>query len=235
MKKLIVVVNDLERSGKSALARALSHHLKSEEVKHLLVTSNEMDMTESFPGDFWDLEDQFEVSQLISAIDRHDAVVVDVHSGAARNWADFFESEDLENVLSEIDAEMTVVIPDTRSERCNEEICDLAELFSDQANYVIAHLPGDKRNEIKWKGSPAEKAIRYLGASEVEIPGISDELRTALENADLELPEALNKPSSLPRFAEVQVSQWLERVSGNLSAGNDHLIPDASGSVALDY
>jgi hypothetical protein len=235
MKKLIVVVNDLERSGKSTLARALSHHLKSEEVKHLLVTSNEMDMTDSFPGEFWDLEDQFEVSQLISAIDRNDAVVVDVHSGAARNWADFFESEDLENLLAEIDAEMTVVIPDTRSERCNEEICDLAELFSDQANYVIAHLPGDKRNEIKWKGSPAEKAIRYLGASEVEIPGLSDELRTALENADLELPEALNKPSSLPRFAEVQVSQWLERVSGNLTAGNEHLIPDAAGSVALDY
>jgi hypothetical protein len=193
-----------------------------------------MDMTDSFPGEFWDLEDQFEVSQLISAIDRNDAVIVDVHSGAARNWADFFESEDLENLLAEIDAEMTVVIPDTRSERCNEEICDLAELFSDQ-NYVIAHLPGDKRNEIKWKGSPAEKAIRYLGASEVEIPGLSDELRTALENADLELPEALNKPSSLPRFAEVQVSQWLDRVSRNLASGNEHLIPDAAVRVALDY
>lgn len=235
MKKLIVVVNDLERSGKSTLARALSRHLRSEEVKHLLVTSNEMDMTDSFPGEFWDLEDQFEVSQLISAIDRNDAVIVDVHSGAARNWADFFDSEDLENLLAEIDAEMTVVIPDTRSERCNEEICDLAELFSDQANYVIAHLPGDKRNEIKWKGSPAEKAIRYLGASEVEVPGLSDELRTALANADLELPEALNKPSSLPRFAEVQVSQWLDRVSRNLASGNEHLIPDAAGSVALDY
>ncbi len=235
MKKLIVVVNDLERSGKSALARVLSHHLKSEEVKHLLVTSNEMDMTDSFPGEFWDLEDQFEVSQLIAAIDRHDAVILDVHSGAARNWGDLFESEDLENLLAEIDAEMTLVIPDTRSERCNEEICDLAEIFSDQADYVIAHLPGDKRSEIKWKGSPAEKAIRYLGASEIEVPGLSDELRTALENAGIDLPEALNKPSALPRFAEVQVTQWVERASSCIAAGNEQLIPDASNSVALDY
>ncbi len=235
MKKLIVVVNDLERSGNSAIARALSHHLKSEEVKHLLVTSNEMDMTDSFPGEFWDLEDQFEVSQLIAAIDRYDAVVLDVHSGAARNWADLFESEDLENLLAELDAEMTLVIPDTRSERCNEEIYDLAEIFADQADYVIVHLPGEKRNEIKWKGSVAEKAIRYLGASEVEMPGLSDELRTALDNAGLELPEALNKPSALPRFAEVQVTQWLERASACLAAGNEHLVPDASGSVALDY
>lgn len=235
MKKLIVVVNDLERSGKSTLARTLAHHLKAEDIEHLLVTSNEMDMTDSFPGEFWDLEDQFEVSQLISAIDRHEAVVVDVHTGAARNWGDLFESEDLENLLAEIDAEMTLVIPNNRSERCNEEICDLAEIFADQANYVIVHLPGDGRNELKWKGSPAEKAIRYLGASNVEFPAISDELATALENADLELPEALNKPSVLPRFAEVQVSQWIDRASDCLRAGNEHLIPDASGSVALDF
>jgi hypothetical protein len=235
MKKLIVVVNDLERSGNSTVARTLSHHLKSEEVKHLLVTSNEMDMTDSFPGEFWDLEDQFEVSQLISAIDRHDAVVVDIHSGAARNWGDLFESEDLENLLAELDAEMTVVIPDTRTERCNEEICDLAEIFADQANYIIVHHSGDKRNEIKWKGSLAEKAIRYLGASEVEMPGISDELRTALANAGIDLPEALNMPSALPRFAEVQVSQWLDRACSGLVAGNEQLVPDGSGSVALDY
>jgi len=235
MKKLIVVVNDLERSGKSALARALSHHLKSEEIKHLLVTSNEMDMTDSFPGEFWDLEDQFEVSLLIAAIDRHDAVILDVHTGAARNWGDLFESEDLENLLAELDAEMTLVIPNTRGERCNEEICDLTEIFADQANYIIAHLPAEKRGEIKWKASPAEKAIRYLGATEVEIPGLSDELRTALGNAGIELPEALNKPSALPRFAEVQVTQWLERVSASIVGGNEHLIPDGSGSVALDY
>lgn len=235
MKKLIVVVNDLERSGKSALARTLSHHLKSQEIKHLLVTSNEMDMTESFPGEFWDLEDQFDVSQLIGAIDSFSAVILDVHTGGARNWGDFFEAEDLENLLAELDAEMTLVIPDTRSERCNEEICDLTEIFADQADYVIAHLPGDPRNEVKWKGSLADKAIRYLGAGTVDIPGISDDLRTALDNAGMEFTEALNNPSELPRFAEVQLSQWLERASSCLSGGNEYLIPDSVSSVALDY
>lgn len=235
MKKLIVVVNDLERSGKSALARTLSHHLKSQEIKHLLVTSNEMDMTDSFPGEFWDLEDQFDVSQLIGAIDSHSAVILDVHSGGARNWGDFFEAEDLENLLAELDAEMTLVIPDTRSERCNEEICDLTEIFADQADYVIAHLPGDSRNEVKWKGSLADKAIRYLGAGTVDIPGISDDLRTALDNAGIDFTEALNNPSGLPRFAEVQLTQWIDRASSCLSAGNEYLIPDSVSTVALDY
>lgn len=235
MKKLIVVVNDLERSGNSTLARAISHHLKSEEVKHLLVTSNEMDMTDTFPGDFWDLEDQFDLSQLIAAIDRHDAVVLDVHSGAARNWADFCEAEDLENLLAEIDAEMTVVVPNTRTERCNEEICDIAELFSDQADYVVAHMPSDGRNDVKWKASPAEKALRYLGASVITVPAVSEEFRTALDNADLDLPEALNDPASLPRFAEVQATQWLDRIGSELALANERLVPDSAGSVALDY
>ncbi|HQW27613.1 MAG: hypothetical protein KA152_03160 [Verrucomicrobiales bacterium] len=235
MKKLIVVVNDLERSGKSALARTLSHHLKSRDIKHLLVTSNELDMTDSFPGEFWDLEEQFEVSQLIAAIDSHSAVILDVHSGGARNWGDFFEAEDLENLLAELDAEMTLVIPDTRSERCNEEICDLTEIFADQADYVIAHLPGEARNEVKWKGSLADKAIRYLGASTIEMPGISDDLRTALDNAGIDFAEALNNPAALPRFAEVQLSQWIERASSSLSGGNEYFIPDSVSTVALDY
>ena len=100
MKKLIVVVNDLERSGTSSVARAISHHLKAQERKHLLVTSNEMDMSDSFEGDFWDLEDQFEVSQLIAAIDNYEAIVVDVHTGAARSWGEVCEEHELENLLS---------------------------------------------------------------------------------------------------------------------------------------
>ncbi|MEM9017087.1 MAG: hypothetical protein AAGC68_08730 [Verrucomicrobiota bacterium] len=234
MKKLIIVVNDLERSGKSAMARAISHHLAESEVNHLLVTSNEMDMSDTFSGEFWDLEDQFDVSLLIGALDSYNAVIVDVHTGAARNWGEFAEANDLENLLAEIDAEMTMVIPNNQSERCNEEITDLAEIFADQADYLVAHLPGDDR-AVKWKASSAEKALRYLGAAQVEFPGLSEDLETALESAEIELADALNKPTDLPRFAEVQVSQWLEKTNAALVDGQDYLVPDEVGAVALDY
>lgn len=234
MKKLIVVVNDLERSGKSVLSRSLVHHLAEQETSTLLVTSNEMDMSETFTGEFWDLEDQFDVSLLIGALDRYDAVVVDIHTGAARNFGEFCQEEELENLLAELDAEMTVVIPNNGSERCNEEIIDIAELYADAADYVIAHLPSDGP-KVKWKASPAEKAVRYLGAAQVDLPGIGDDLATALENTEVDLAEALNQPSSLPRFAEVQVNQWLEKMSDALSAGNEYLVPEELGGVALDY
>jgi hypothetical protein len=88
---------------------------------------------------------------------------------------------------------------------------------------------------VKWKGSLADKAIRYLGAGTVDIPGISDDLRTALDNAGIDFTEALNNPSELPRFAEVQLTQWIDRASSCLSAGNEYLIPDSVSTVALDY
>jgi len=189
MKKLIVVVNDLERSGKSTLARAISHHLKNSDVPHLFVTSNEMDMSDTFAGEFWDLEEQIEVSQLIAAIDSHKAVVV----------------------------------------------FDLTEIFTDTADYVVAHLPGDPRTEVKWKASAAEKALRYLGAAELEIPALSEELKTALDNAGLDIVEALNSPASLPRFAEIQMTQWLDKVGQRLVRANEYLIPEELGTFALEY
>ena len=129
---------------------------------------------------------------------------------------------------------MTMVIPNNQSERCNEEMSDLAEIFADQADYVIAHLPGDER-AVKWKASPAEKAVRYLGASEVDFPGMSDDLVTALETSEVQFADALNNPGELPRFAEVQVTQWLEKTNEALVGGHDYLIPEAVVEVALDY
>jgi hypothetical protein len=88
---------------------------------------------------------------------------------------------------------------------------------------------------VKWKASPAEKAVRYLGASEVNFPGMSDDLVTALETSEVEFANALNNPSGLPRFAEVQVTQWLEKANEALVAGHDYLLPEAVVEVALDY
>lgn len=234
MKKLIVIANDLERSGKSTLARAIAHHLVQEEVDHLLISSDENDLDDEFPGEFWDLDEQIEASQLVEAVNKHEAVILEIRTGAARNWADFCESEEVDNLLAELDAEMTLVIPDTGSERCNEEIADLAELFSDSADYVIARLGDENHREIEWKKSEGEKAVRHLGCVGIALPGVHGDLQTALDSANATLPSVLNQPADLPRFAEVQLCQWLEEFSGALAKAGEYLMPEAVGAVMLD-
>ncbi|MCB1065532.1 MAG: hypothetical protein KDN20_21765, partial [Verrucomicrobiae bacterium] len=68
MKKLLVVLNDLEGSGKSTVARTLSHYLKENDVPHKLIISDEGDAEAGLEGEFWDIEDEIEMSQLIRTL-----------------------------------------------------------------------------------------------------------------------------------------------------------------------
>jgi len=61
---------------------------------------------------------------------------------------------------------------------------------------------------------------------------MADDLVTALETSEVTFANALNNPSGLPRFAEVQVTQWLEKA---LVAGQDYVLPKAVVEVTLDY
>lgn len=228
MKKLLVVANDLEGSGKSTLSLTLSHFLNEKDIRHSLIISDERDVEAGREEEFWDIEDEIDMGQMIQALDSSDALVVEVASGAARAWADFCESRELENLLSELDVEMTLIVPEHLSERCHEEIIDLAEIFSDQADYVIAHLPIEARGsaEEKWKGGAAAKAMNYLGALEISVPAVSSDLATALESAGKTLPEALASTEDLPRFLEVQITEWREQAALACERACDYLLPE---------
>lgn len=233
MKKLIVVLNDLELTGKTTVARALAAYLHEQEISHLLVSTDGSDSEDFAQGEFWDLEDEIELSQLIGALDQNDAVIIDVSTGAARNWADFCEEQEVDGILAEMDVEMTLVIPEHGGERCHNEVVDLAEIFSDQADYVIVHLPLPARRsaESEWKGSYAAKATNFLGALAVTPPEIESDLETALESSGNDICSALGQLENLPRFLEVQVTQWLEGCSLEFNLAKDYLQPESLESL----
>jgi len=227
MKKLIVIVNDLEGSGKSTFARSFQHLLTNQGVKHMFITTDEQDMDDNFSGDYWDFDEQLEISQLIMAMDRNEVVLLDVRSGYARVWEEFFEKNEVDTVLSEIDASMTLVIPCHDSERCHNELVELAELFSDSADYVIPHFPiaAGGTKEQGWKGSYAAKVTEYLGALHFKMPELSNELATALEAHELTLSQALTQLDQLPRFLEVAAMQWVEQMSKAINGTGEYVLP----------
>lgn len=235
MKKLIVVLNDLEQSGKTSVSRALSYYFQEKEVTHSIITTDESDVDDYFRGDYWDFEDELETSSLIHTMDRNDVVILDLHSGAARAWNEFCEENEIEAVLGEMDVEMTLLVPEHGSERCHEEVADLAEIFSDSADYIVAHLPIPARRSepSKWRGSYAQKSMVYLGAHLMDIPEVTSELKTALASHDFTLPSAINKLEDLPRFVEVELMQWLEATSEAFDQCADYLIPETSDGLVL--
>jgi len=228
MKKLIVILNDLEGSGKTTVSKAIAHHLSNREIPYTAITTDERDADEGSGASFWDCDDELELSSLIGVLDNSEVVVMDIASGAARNWAEFCEAEEIDAVLGEMDVEMTLVFPEHPSELCHNEIADLAELFSDSADYVIAHLdmPAKRSAASTWKGSYAAKATNYLGALPVNIPVIPADLKTALESSDISLCAALGQLEHLPRFLEVQMTQWIEKSNESFENATEYLIPD---------
>lgn len=227
MKKLIVVVNDIEGSGKSTFARSFQHLLTNQGVKHLFITTDEQDMDDNFSGDYWDFDEDLDISQLIMSIDRNDVVLLDVSSGYARVWNEFFVQNEVDTVLAEIDASMTLVIPCHDSERCHNELVELAEIFSDSADYVIPHfsLPAQGTKKQTWKNSYADKVTNYLGALHLKMPEIGNELTTALEAHDLSLAQALTQLDQVPRFLEVAAMQWLEQISKAINGTGEYVLP----------
>ncbi len=228
MKKLIIILNDLDQSGKSSLARTVGHYLKDHGFRHKFITTDDRELSDQFEGDFWDLEDELELSHLIGALDRNDAVIVDVCTGSARSWADFCEAHELDSVLSEMDAEMTVAIPACDYDRSHEEIVDLAEIFSDTADYIVAHLPLECRgaSSARWRGSYASKVTEYLGAVNVRVPAIDVNLAAALESHDMTLSQAIAEVDNLPRFLEVEVANWLDAAARSFKSATDYLLPE---------
>ena len=230
MKKLIVVINDLEGSGKSTFSYSFQHLLNNQEIKHLFITTDEQDIDDNFSGDYWDFDDQLEISQLIMSVDRNDVVLLDVNSGSARIWAEFFAKNEIDTVLAEIDASMTLVIPCHDSETCHNELVALAEIFSDCADYVIPHFPiRDAHSKHKpWKKSYAAKVTEYLGAMHFNMPEISKDLATALKSHDLSLSQALTQLDQLPRFAEVAAMQWLEQIAKAINGTDEYVLPKST-------
>ena len=236
MKKLVALVNDLESSGKTSLANVLHNSYIEAGYTTLMVTSSEHDIDGGSDAEFWDFEDDVDLSTLIGAVDNNDIVILDITSGSARSWAEFCEANELDTVLSEIDAEMTLVLPVHASERNLNEVVDLLEIFSDSADYVIAHLPIEARRSEgqAWKGSQAAKAAKFLGASEMTLPDIDADLATALESHGLSLPQALHQLDNLPRFVEVELMQWREAASEIVSQEEAYLFAEPV-SAGLNY
>ncbi len=229
MKKLIAVINDLEESGKSTFSHSFQHLLNKQGIRHLFITTDPKDVDDNFTGDYWDFDEPLEVSQLIMAIDRNDVVLLDVNSGAARTWADFFIDNELETVLSEIDASMTLVIPCHNSELCHSELVELAELFSDSADYVIPHFPLPSGGTHRpWTGSYAAKVTDFLGALHFDMPEINKELTTVLDTHGLSLSQSLCQLDQLPRFVEVATMQWLEQIAKAIDSTGEYVLPEST-------
>lgn len=227
MKKVIIISNNAEACAKTTLAVVLMGLFQRKQLKcKLVVTSPDQELP--VPVALMDLEESFPAAELVDWIDHHDVVVIDTHTGGANRLFRALERHRMDDVLEELEAELTVVIPVCQDSAVLESAMELAEGYSRMAEFLVVHTPLAADVPESWATSSARRLLKRLGTAEVNMPSVSDGILGELDNLELDLPLALTQRQHLPRFVRHGLLSWEVNFCENLRAVDSLLMPRVS-------
>ncbi len=224
MKKVIIISNNAEACGKTTLATVLCSLFQRKQISHqLIVTSPEQELP--MPTVLMDLEDTFPADDLVDLIDHNEVIIIDCHTGGADRLFREFDRHRMDDVLEELEAELTVVIPVCQDSTVLNSAMELAEQYARLAEFLVVHVPLAADVPESWSTSSARRILQRLGATEVTMPVLADGIVDELDNLELDLPLALTQRQHLPRFVRHELLSWEVNFCENLRAADSLLLP----------
>lgn len=237
MKKLILVINDHAEVGKTSVAAAVRGYLRDHEGfdTHLvnIVVGDDPDRAAAprIHDEIWDIAGVRKATKLLKMAEKHEVVILDVDSGNANELVEIYHRNDLDLELSDLDIDLTIIAPEIEEGECHEELCNLSSAFSGHADYIVARVPHDEFNSAleAWEESDAYEEMAYLGAIVVEVPRLTDSIQDRLEEAEIEIPEALAADlEQLPEEISKMIADWRRRFRIEIEDAADYLHPARS-------
>ncbi|MFT5471609.1 MAG: hypothetical protein ACI8UO_006744 [Verrucomicrobiales bacterium] len=237
MKKLIFVLNDHAEVGKTSVAAALRGYLRDQEgfdthlVSIVVGDDPDRDAAPRIHDEIKDLAGVKKADWLYKMVAKHDVTICDVESGNASVLVDLYHRNDLELELSDHDIDLTIVTPEVEEAECHEEMCNISSALSGHADYIVARIPHDQFNSPleAWEESDAFDELAYLGAIVVEFPRLTDKIQDRLEEAELEIPEAMAADlEALPEEISIMIADWRRRFRVEIEHAADYLYPARS-------
>lgn len=224
MKKVIIISNNAEACGKTTLATVL-HGLyqRRQHSVQLVVTSSEQELP--IPTVLLDLEGSFNSAELVDLIDHHEVVIIDCHTGGSERLIRELERHRMDDVLEELEAEMTVVIPICQDSEVLGSALELAESYARMGEFLVVHAPLAADVPESWSTSSARRILQQLGALEVTMPAMADSVLSELDNLELDVPLALTQRQHLPRFVRHELLSWEVNFCENLRVADALLLP----------
>lgn len=227
MKKVIVISNNAEACGKTTLATVLSAYFQRKQIRHqLVVTSPDQELP--IPTTLMDLEDTFPADDLVDMIDHNEVVIIDCHTGGADRLVREFDRHRMDDVLEELEAELTVIIPVCQDSAVLLSAQELAEQYARLAEFLVVHVPLAADVPESWSTCTARRILQRLGATEVTMPALADGIVSELDDMELDLPLALTQRQHLTRFVRHELLSWEVNFCENLRAADSLLLPHTS-------
>lgn len=224
MKKLILIQNDSPGTGKSTLALCLHRYLQNHGVAHQRLSLTEEDTTAEgskaldanalTPRDF------------LAAIDASPLTILDIASGLGEYFGKFYHGSEMEQILHEAGVAVSVVLPVTADRESFDSVIEAAEIYSDNVEYLIAHLVTScyDEDDKAWDTSYAARVMDMFEAVELYIPEITFHLELSSEHMNLN--SALQHGDAEERLGKEYV-KWDRRVMGQIDSARQYLFGDA--------
>ncbi len=227
MKKLILIQNDYPGTGKSTLAQCFSHYLRQFGVEHQMLSLREED-EEVLPGTVLLETANLTAREFLAQLDESPLTIMDIETGAGEFFHRFYEANEIENILGEAGISLSVVLPVTSERESFDSVTHAAEIYSDNAEYLIAHLVTSsyEDDDKVWDGSYAARVMDMFEAVELHIPEVGYQIEMQLRGRHLDLAEALMHPEETELLGK-DFTKWMTRVQGQIESSRQFLFGDA--------
>jgi hypothetical protein len=225
MKKLILIQNDYPGTGKSTLALCFHRYLQQYGVSHQLLSLTEEDTPApagSIPLDASTLTP----NKFFAHVDASPLTILDVGTGLGEFFNKFYLGTEMDQTLQAAGIALSVVLPVTADRESFDSVTEAAEVFSDNAEYLIAHLVTscyDEDDKV-WDTSYAARVMDMFEAVELHIPEITFHLELSTERMSLD--NALQNGDAEERLGK-EYTKWQRRVMGQVDSARQYLFGEA--------
>ncbi len=233
MKKLILVANDAQACGKTSIALVLDEYLGRKQVKRLLAVTSQPQQELPCATEILDLEERIRASEVADLLMRTDALIIDVHTEGNVDFGTFFRDARIDDILTELDAELTVVIPVCDDAEVLRGAKEVAEAYSGLADFLVVKSPLLADVPEAWLDSLAHKALELLGAVEISAPAVPDGILDEIDAMELDLPLALTQRQLLPRYMRTELLGWEVAFSEQLHSVAALIVPEPTADDDL--
>lgn len=226
MKKLILIQNDHPSTGKSTLVHCLSRYLDQYGVPHQVKALVE-DSAEDKPDHFLD-SSRLTARSFLHVLDDSPITILEISTGLAEFFLKFYQNHQLESLLDGADVSLSVVLPITSESDSFDAVIEAAEVYSDNAEYLIAHLitSSYEDDEKIWDRSYAARVMDMFEAVELHIPEIGFQIEMELRAQHKELAEAILDLNAAGSYGK-DFTKWNSRVMGQIESARQYLFGEA--------
>jgi len=226
MKKLILIQNDYPSTGKSTLAQCCARYLKEYGAAHQILRLLEDAGTDN-TGRVFD-GSTLTAETLLRRLDVSPITILEVATGMGEFFEKLYQDAQLETRLPLANVSLSVVLPVTCEHDSFDSVIQASEVYSDHAEYTIAHLitSSYEDDDKVWDTSYAARVMDMYDAVELYIPEIGMHLEIELRGRHASLEHALLDPQADEHFGK-DFTKWMSRVMGQLDSARQYLFGDA--------